>query len=151
MEAATTLAVRLPVALAEGARREGLEVPPGATVVLADALAAVGYDDPERIYWAARAVLVHDPAEIEAFDRGIGPLLGRPSPPRRRSAPPAEPVPVAVAVDDIGGVVDTDETDEPGERETLVAQFSAVEVLRTADLNGLTVAERLNHFLTTHW
>ncbi|MGZ4690265.1 MAG: vWA domain-containing protein, partial [Acidimicrobiia bacterium] len=47
----------------------GLDVAPGSTVLFARALAAVGMQERDRIYWAGRATLVSRPEDIEDYER----------------------------------------------------------------------------------
>ena len=57
-------------------RGAGLRVPTGATVVYAEALAAVGLDEPEGVYWAGRATLVRRPEDITAYDQAFAAFFG---------------------------------------------------------------------------
>jgi uncharacterized protein with von Willebrand factor type A (vWA) domain len=68
---------RVVVTLVRALRGRGLAAEPGATVTFARALAAVGVDDPERVYWAGRATLVRRPEDIEEYERCFDALFGR--------------------------------------------------------------------------
>jgi uncharacterized protein with von Willebrand factor type A (vWA) domain len=60
---------RLAVGFTRMLRRAGLEVPVGSVVTFVDALGALGVQTRSAVYWAGRASLVHDRAEIEVYDR----------------------------------------------------------------------------------
>ncbi len=56
------------VLLAHLVRREGIAVPVGSTIALADALGLVEAADREQVYWAGRATLVRRPEVVHAYD-----------------------------------------------------------------------------------
>jgi uncharacterized protein len=65
---ATTEPARLPVAFVRVLRAAGLDVPGGAPVRFAEALAAVGIDRERSVYWAGRATLLRRPEDVEVYD-----------------------------------------------------------------------------------
>ena len=52
-------------------RGAGLDVPVGATMVFAQALARVGLERRDGVYWAGRATLVKRPEDIDTYDRAF--------------------------------------------------------------------------------
>jgi uncharacterized protein with von Willebrand factor type A (vWA) domain len=93
---------RIAVAFARVLRGAGLPVPVGSTVDLAEALAAVGLDRPERVYWAGRATLVRRPEDIEPYDQAFAAFFGGATrlgrDPGAGLAPPPPPVEVEVDI-----------------------------------------------------
>jgi uncharacterized protein with von Willebrand factor type A (vWA) domain len=67
---------RIAVAFVRVLRGAGLRVPTGSTVVYAGALAAVGLDRPDSVYWAGRATLVRRPEDITAYDQAFAAFFG---------------------------------------------------------------------------
>jgi len=65
------LCERLAVAFTRVVRAAGIDVPVGATLGFAQALACVGLSRREHVYWAGRATLVNRPEEAEAFDHAF--------------------------------------------------------------------------------
>jgi uncharacterized protein with von Willebrand factor type A (vWA) domain len=119
---------RLPVRLASCLRRRGVPVPVGATVELARALLVVGISEPDRVYWAARAIMVKRREHFGLFDEAFEECFGGRVPLR------VEPVPMTVTLvldDEEGGdgAADGEEPDGP----LLTVRFSAQEVLRHKD------------------
>jgi uncharacterized protein with von Willebrand factor type A (vWA) domain len=115
------------VGFAARLRAEGLRVPVSAVVVYVRALAAVGLASPSSAYWAGRATLVSDPADLEAYDRAFGAFwLGRPPPARQES--PAPPVPLGL---DAGPGRPPAPVPEP--EPALAVRYSPLEVLRSKD------------------
>ncbi len=128
----TTSAEAMAVAFARVLRGTGLAVPVSAVVSFGEALAAVGLERRDDVYWAARATLVHRPEDREVFDRAFRVFWehavgsdGEPEP---------EPLAVTLAVDsdeDAGG--DDPESAPPSEDPSLELRFSGTEVLRHKD------------------
>ncbi len=129
----------LPVVLARALRRAGLSVPTGATVLLARALAEVGIDRPERVYWAGRATVVRRAEDIATYDRVFAAVFGaRPVPAPGRMAQRVELT--LDAGDDAAGRPDPDAgDDEPAE--VRAVRWSPTEVLRHKDLAACTPDE----------
>ena len=129
---------RLVVGFVRVLRSAGLDVPSGAPVAYAEALAAVGLAAPRAVYWAGRATLVRRPEDVPAYDAAFDAYwLGRPL--------AAQPLPVARTI-----AIATDEPDhdgaEPeagddGEVPVLQLRYSPVEVLRHKDFADCTPAE----------
>jgi uncharacterized protein with von Willebrand factor type A (vWA) domain len=129
-------AERLAVGFARLLRGAGLDVPTGATIVFTDALAAVGVDRRDGVYWTARATLLRTPADRARFDacfdawwlgatEGIG-------------APPPAPQPVLVALDD-PELPSEGEPAPPGDVRTV--RWSGAEVLRAKDFAACDAGE----------
>jgi uncharacterized protein with von Willebrand factor type A (vWA) domain len=62
---------RVASGFAAAVRREGLDVPVGSVVTCAQALAMVGFDRPESVYWAGHACFVRAPEERAAYGRAF--------------------------------------------------------------------------------
>jgi uncharacterized protein with von Willebrand factor type A (vWA) domain len=123
---------RLAVAFCRVLRGSDLEVPVGSAVVFAEALAALGLDRPEHVYWAGRATLVRRAEDLAAYDRAFASFfLGRPSGPLL----PMVSVPVTLATDEGDDAAevppDHDEAERPGL--VLSVRYSPTEVLRAKD------------------
>jgi uncharacterized protein len=123
---------RLAVAFARVARAFGVEVPVASVVLLGRALGAVGLARPERVYWAGRATLVHDPGEVEAYGRAFVAFWAS------RRPPLAEPVtvPVAVETDDGEDAWSKPPTAALGPR--LTVRYSPAEILAGRDFAACT-------------
>jgi uncharacterized protein with von Willebrand factor type A (vWA) domain len=52
-------------------RGAGLDVPVGATITFAEALAEVGVDTRDRVYWSGRATLLRRPEDAAVYDRAF--------------------------------------------------------------------------------
>ena len=118
-------------------RQAGLSVPTGATVVFARALAAVGIDQPDGVYWAGRATLVRRLEDVALYDRIFVGFFGGLTPPRPQ--PVAQPVELLL---DAGPDEDGMPGDEGGDApERRAVRWSEVEVLRSKDLAACTPDE----------
>ncbi len=123
---------RLVAEFAAALRRGGLEVPPGTSVLFAQALAAVGLADRDLAYWAGRATLVRRPEDREAYDRVFAEFFEcrLPAAPRPRQAQ------VTLAVDSGEDGGESAGPDPATESEaTLALRYSATEVLREQDFS----------------
>jgi uncharacterized protein with von Willebrand factor type A (vWA) domain len=138
---------RVAVGFVWALRDGGLDVPTGATVAFSRALAAVGVERPERVYWAGRATLVRRPEDAVAYDRAFAAYFGG------SVAPAGEPVVRAVelhvdAEDDAGDDDDGDESDDGDgdegdgdESDSQALRWSRTEILRHKDLAACTADE----------
>lgn len=66
----------LAVAFASTLRQAGLPVPVGTTLVFTRALAEVDLGQPNHVYWAGRATLVHRPEDVPTYDRCFAAFFG---------------------------------------------------------------------------
>ena len=120
-------------------RAAGLPVPTGATVTFGRALAAVGLDRPERVYWAGRATLVQRPEDVPAYDRAFAAYF---------SGRPVEAEGSLVQTVEVGLDVPDDGADDPGADDggpagtDMALRWSPTEVLRHKDLAACTPEER---------
>lgn len=130
---------RLALAFARVLRGMGLDVPVGSAVTFAEALALVGLDRRDPVYWAGRATLVRRLEDVPVYDSAFdafwrGRVPFRVAPTRR---------------EEVTVVLDTGEEDAGGEGEerveapgpTLVVRWSPREVLRHKDFAVYTHAE----------
>ena len=129
---------RLVVGFVRVLRSAGLDVPSGAPVAYAEALAAVGLARPRAVYWAGRATLVRRPEDVPAYDAAFDAYwLGRPL--------AAQPLPVArtiaIATDEPDDDGTEPEAGDDGEVPVLQLRYSPVEVLRHKDFADCTPAE----------
>ena len=120
------------MAFARVLRGTGLAVPVSAVVSFGEALAAVGLQRRDDVYWAARATLVHRPEDREVFDRAFRVFWEHAV--GADGEPEDEPLAVTLAVDsDEDGVGDDPESAPPNEDPSLELRFSGTEVLRHKD------------------
>jgi hypothetical protein len=131
---------RLAVAFARLLRSAGLEVPVGATLTFARALACVGLARRDAVYWAGRATLVSRPEDTAAFDRAFAAFwAARPGDPGEPESPDA--VDVVLALDVPGA---PDPADSPSVRPgapVVTVRWSPSELLRRRDFAVYTAAE----------
>lgn len=142
MPEATLEADRIAVAFARLLREQGLAVEPGATVTFTRALAAVGVDDRDRVYWAGRATLVRRPEDVDDYERAFDALFGAEG---RGAAPTggAAGAEVVLAYDLPGHEPAADEAEDRVDPTAPVLQvrFSRAEVLRHRDFAAYTPEE----------
>ena len=126
---------RMAVAFSRLLRGAGLDVPVGTVTTYANALAAVGVDRRESVYWAGRTTLIRHPEDIDAYDRTFSAFWLDRSP-RRPIPPDHEEVILAV---DTGETNGHDHGDEPGPQlPTITVRYSRTEVLRHKDFAAYT-------------
>ncbi|MGQ0824754.1 MAG: vWA domain-containing protein [Actinomycetota bacterium] len=130
---------RAAVAFARVLRGAGLDVPVGAMMLFAEAIACVGSERRERVYWAGRTTLVKQPEDAPTYDRafdafwlGLAPdgndAVGEPTAPAVLAFDaPLEPAASA----------DAPSFDAP----VISVRWSPAEVLRTMDFAAYTSAE----------
>jgi hypothetical protein len=126
------------VVLARVLRGLGVEVPVGATLDLARALACVGTATRAHAYWAGRATLVKRPEDAAAYDRAFAAVWeGQVSTDPGVDTAADE---VVLAFDDTTAGADAhDET--TGDHPVVAVRFSPTEVLRHRDFAAYTSAE----------
>jgi uncharacterized protein with von Willebrand factor type A (vWA) domain len=96
-----------------------------------EAVAAVGMDDRDAVYWAGRATLVRRPEDVELFDRAFAVFWDR-----RRSLggieEEAEPISLTLLLDDEDedDAAGDDQAEDTRRRAADHPALSAVEVLR---------------------
>lgn len=117
----------------------GLDVPITATIGFCEALAAVGIDDRDRVYWAGRATLLRCPEDAGPYDAAFR-AFWEGWAPATAAQPEAEPETLTLAVDDEGGEDDSGHGDG-GDDEVIQLRFSAAEVLRHKDFADYTAVE----------
>ncbi len=129
---------RAAVAFAGVLRGVGLEVPLDSAIAFARAWEAVGSDDRDLVYWAARATLVWKPEDVPAFDLAFDAFWGGGRIVRR----PADPVVTLTPVPDLDEAEPGEGEDEEDEREVLTLRWSPTEVLRHKDFAACSDEER---------
>jgi uncharacterized protein len=120
---------RLVVAFARSLRRSGLVVPVDATITFGEALARVGVQNGDHVYWAGRTVFVRRPEDIALYNRVFGAFFGQVA----GSSPPETIVEHVAGFDDphqpdLDGQLPEDESDD-----IQAVRFSRHEVLRQRD------------------
>ena len=137
---AETDADRIAVAFARVLREAGLDVPVGATITYARALAAVGLDDRDDTYWAGRATLVRGPEDADLYDRAFLAFWGQGS---ARATMPVDDEPPALVLAFDAGADDAPEPadDEATDAPVVAVRWSPAEILRARDFAAYTSAE----------
>lgn len=134
---ASTPAERMAVTFSRVLRGAGLRVPLGSVLTFVDALAQVGIDDRDSVYWAGMATLVRKPEDIDLYDRSFAVFwlaaAANPAP-----QDDSEPLHITLAIDDESDEGGSDESMEANDDPTLVLRFSAAEVLRNKDFAAYT-------------
>jgi len=125
------------VAFARVLRGARLVAPVDSVITFAEALAAVGCERRDGVYWAARTTLLRRPEDLALFDRAFAVFWEhrRPSPTETELAT----LPLMMDSDDDGAPDGGDSSADGGER--IALRFSAVETLRTKDFADYTEAE----------
>ena len=130
---------RVVVAFARSLRAAGLDVPVDATIAYGEALALVGIDRGERVYWAGRATFVRRTEDIATYDRVFAAFFGGLA---SGLAPAGAPSETLLALD-------ADQPDRPDaeldavdpDDDVVSVRFSRVEVLRERDFADYSDAE----------
>jgi uncharacterized protein with von Willebrand factor type A (vWA) domain len=121
------------VAFARVLRGGGLSVPIGCVLTFGEALRAVGLDERDMVYWAARSTLVRRPEDLPFFDRAFAVFWELR---QGDGEPPAEDtvrLTLAMDVEDESGAGDDEAPVEATDEPTITLRFSAVETLRHKD------------------
>jgi uncharacterized protein with von Willebrand factor type A (vWA) domain len=139
--AATVDGDRLAVAFTRLLRGAGIDVPLESTITFGEALAAVGLDRRDDVYWAGRATLVKRPEDVDAYERVFATFWERRA--RTVDLPALPPTIVTVAFDsgDDGGDVPEPDTATPADTPVISVRWSANEVLRHRDFAQYTPGE----------
>ena len=127
---------RIAITFARVLRGLGLAVPIGAVLSFAEALAVVGVDGRNNVYWAGRATLVQRPEDIGLYDRAFAVFWERRSG-SGAADPEVEQIKITVAFDDDSDDGSGDQG-EPSDEPTVQLRFSAAEVLREKDFAAYT-------------
>lgn len=134
---------RMSVAFVRMLRRAGLRVPTGTTPTFAQALAEVGIDRPNGVYWVGRATLIRRPEDIAVYDQAFAAFFGAGG-----HAGFGKPVPRRVELQfDVGADdqpppnAEGDDDQEGPPAEVHAVRWSATEVLRHKDLAACTPDE----------
>jgi uncharacterized protein len=130
---------RQAVGFARLLRGAGLEVPIGNTIAFGEALAAVGLDRRDSVYWAGRATLLRRPEDADLYDRAFRAWWEHE---HELSFVPAESRELNIAFDagDDGGEGDSPD-DGDASTPTLAVRYSPAEVLRHRDFAQYSPAE----------
>lgn len=146
---------RIAVRLAQALRREGVDVPTGATLGFAASLGAVHADRPSELYWAGRATLIRRPEDVPAFDRAFARFVGASGGDGAGGVARRVEVRLDVPDDDAHeGQGGGDDPERPAS-DVVTVRWSPVEVLRHQDLarcspDELDEAHRLMADLRVH-
>ncbi len=127
---------RLSVGFSRVLRAAGLKVPASATIRYAEALAIVGLDDADRVYWAGRATLVHRPEDFGVYDRAFASYWRHRHHDAIRIDGPQESITLLLDDDDTAGADEAGDSAEPGDVEAV--RFSRVEILAEKDFGECT-------------
>jgi uncharacterized protein with von Willebrand factor type A (vWA) domain len=126
-------AAEIAVAFTQVLRGCGLRVPTSSTHAFADAMAAVGLESRDGVYWSGRATLVHRPEDIASFDGAFAVFFeGRRGIGDTEAPPPPLHVTLAVDTGDDDGAGEAP-GDVHNDDDTIELRFSAAEVLRNKD------------------
>jgi uncharacterized protein len=119
-------------------RGAGLDVPVGSVMAFTSALAAVGMDDRNSVYWAGRATLVRRPEDIGPYDDAFAAFwLGRGA----RTEDEVHTETITLALDDDSEDSGEGDGPEAHEGEILTVRYSAHEILHDKDFAAYTAAE----------
>ena len=128
------------VAMARSLRSLGVGTPPDATVAFATALAEVGLQRPDHVYWAGRATLVRRPEDVPVYDQVFAALF-QGSAAADPSPAAGGPTPVTMLVDSDDEVPDGGDRPSADERPEVVVRWSDREVLRHKDFAACSPEE----------
>ena len=126
------------VAFAGALRRAGVDVPVGCTLEFGRAVAEVGADTAEGVYWSGRATLVKRPEEIPLYDEVFSNhWLGGPPRSGRVTQLPA----LTLVLDDGPATTQNDVGEESLAADTFTVRYSRAEVLGAKDFAECTEEE----------
>jgi uncharacterized protein len=131
---------RVPVAFVRVLRGAGLDVPVGATVAYAQALAALADRGTAGAYWAGRSTLVRRVEDVPTYDHAFLAFFGEGPPPVRTEILRLVEVVVDTDEDDTRADPGGDDADDDG-AELRAVRWSAAEVLSDKDLAACTPDE----------
>lgn len=129
---------RIVAGFARALRSAGVAVPTGSAVLYSQALALVGVDNPEQLYWAGRATLVRRPEDIDVYNRVFTSFWADIT---AMTMAPSWSQPVTLALDDDSEDDAGAAGDGPEPGEVQAVRYSAAEVLGTRDMGSLTPEE----------
>jgi uncharacterized protein with von Willebrand factor type A (vWA) domain len=132
-------AERLAVAFARVLRGAGIDVPVGATLTFAQALAVVGFADRDAVYWAGRATLCTAPEQTATYDRAFTVFWERVS--VDGGVAEEDPIEIVLALDVPGNETAGADAAEPSDTPVVAVRWSPREVLRHRDFAAYTPAE----------
>jgi uncharacterized protein len=119
-------------------RLSGVRVSPDVVVRYGEALALVGLNDRDNVYWAGRATLIHRPEDIDTYDRAFAVWWERRSMPITVEDSVEQHITLATDDDE---PPPSDEASGRDDDETIELRFSAVEVLSAKDFASCTIDE----------
>jgi uncharacterized protein len=131
---------RAVVGFARVLRGAGLDVPVGATITFAEALAEVGVARKEQVYWAGRTTLVRRPEDVDVYERSfrawwegtVAIDLG---------TPVTRELTIAFDTADDSATDDPETDDDEPADEIVSVRYSRAEVLRDRDFASYSPAE----------
>lgn len=126
------------VAFARVLRGCGVDAPIHSVVTFAQALAAVGLDRRDDVYWAGRTTLIRRPETTALYDRAFRVFWEHASADAALDEETIDTITLAVDVDEDGEEEDDDGPDraEASEDPVVELRFSATEVLRAKDFGA---------------
>ena len=131
-EPATNRAEKFATAFARILRGAGLSVPIGCALTFFEALGAVGIEDRDHVYWAARSTLIRRPEDLPLFDRAFAIFWDQKA---TIFSPDADENVISIAIemdsDEEGG--SDEDAAEANDDPTIRLRFSATETLRQKD------------------
>jgi len=112
-------------------RQAGHGVSLTSSMLFAEAISAVGVDNPAGVYWAARATLVHRPEDVATFN-GIFVAYWGGLPSGLVWRPPQDEVTITMETDD-PDALPAEQPSGADDDDTITVTYSSVEVLRSKD------------------
>ena len=128
------MTIAVAVGFVETLRRGGLGVSLGSSRLFTEALTEIDLGYPEEVYWAARAVLVHRPEDIEVFNGLFAAYWGGVDS-GLVWRPPQEAMPVTLAMDDPEQIPadGADDDDNDDNDDSITVRYCATETLGQKD------------------